>query len=585
MSDKKNIEKVLLLLEEFKKQIDEQISNYKTAELKFEAAEIEGNGKVTKEMKAQKSAMKAAREAITSKIAAIDRLIFEQSEGKVTESLGVKDSDDVTVKDLNDKIAKILESVKEAKGLGMKTDDGKDVDVKFETGDTLDRLEELDATKKPRDYSKIDDEIAALEAVAIDEEQYKKFNEIRENVAKRTVPPMDLEDVDVIDIYKKEIAAIEGKIAAYKTVEDLSKFDSNHFKTITNFHTFTNSSNKPLVEQWFKLLKSVRGTAEVTVGTTTFKIEDIKDAEEFISKFKGLTPKQFKKAMSELSGISKVSKDELKSKGDEIKAQVSASTTMELFAKDKTDIETVLSTEPIDLSKLEMILKAMKDPDKENIELLNKMNGDPAEIAKAKKELDNLRKMQAAIKKEADAKAATVVAKEIGKFKIGKTEIELKKDEYDGNFVDLQTREDYNDVVEATYSDLPIVSIKQLNDMVEKESKANGDRLPIEIPFFSKFFAQFRADKMTAKERAIAARVKGKIRAGIKSEQKASNRAATELHERDAAEATQAKNDLFRVDQETIDRIDATARKYIIDHRGQTTVREARDEAARDEEK
>ena len=55
------------------------------------------------------------------------------------------------------------------------------------------------------------------------------------------------------------------------------------------------------------------------------------------------------------------------------------------------------------------------------------------------------------------------------------------------------------------------------------------------------------------------------------------------LHDKDVADATQAKDELFRVDQETIDRIDAVARNFIINQRGQTTVEQAREDAGRDE--
>lgn len=576
MADKMKIEDVLKKLERMVSVIDQEIAAYETAKEDFDDATYYGD-----DTTASQAAMDAAKDKMLRRIEAIDRIIFEESEGKVTESLGIKGSDDITVNDLNARIAEVLQRVESVKALGIKAKDGNE--IRTDTADTMARLEELDSSKPTRDYTKIDAEIAALEAVAIDEELFNKFNEIKGKISARDGVALD--DVEVATVYKAEIADIEKKLVGYKTLAALKGFDTKQFSKIRLLDTFTNSANKPKAEQWFNLLKAARGDQEVTIGGDTFKISTLKDAEAFFAKFKGLSEKEFKAAITSLEAVSRVSDDELKTKTDEVKSTVSSSLTMELFAEDKAKIEAILGTNPVDVAKLTTLLKDMKNPDKENFAALEKLSGDPAEIARARKELDNLRRIQAGIKKEEAVNAEKPVAKEIGKFKIGKTEIELKKDEYDGNFVDLKTREDYNDVVEATYAGLSIASIKQLNAMVEKESKATGDRLPMHIPFFSKLVAQFRADKMTTRERAIAARVKGKIKTGIKSEQKASQQSAETLHERDVADATQAKDDLFRVDQETIDRIDAAARKFIIDQRGKTTVEQARNEAGRDEEK
>ena len=529
------------------------------------------------------AAMDAAKDKMLRRIEAIDRIIFEESEGKVTESLGIKDSADITVKDLNAKIAEVLQRVESVKALGIKAKDGKE--LRTDTADTMERLEELQSSKPTRDYTKIDDEIDALEAVAIDEDLLKKFNEVKGKISARDGVALD--DVEVATVYKKEIGNIEKKLAEYKALADLKGFDVKQFSKIRLLDTFTNSDKKPKAEQWFNLLKNARGDQSVTIGTKTFKINTLKDAKAFFDKFKGLSENEFKRAIASLAAVSKVSDDELKTKTNEVKSTVSSSLTMELFSEDKTKIETILGTTPLDMAKLTTVLKDMKDPDKENFATLEKLSGDPAEIARAKKELDNLRKMQVVIKKEAEARAAVVEAGEIDKIQIKAgskvINIKLESNDYTGYFVDLESEEDYQDVVESTYAGLSQANLKKLNKQVERESVATGDRLPMHIPFISNFVAQFRADKMTKRQRVIAARVKDKIKSGIETEQKLSNQSAKTKHERDVKDAERAKDNLFRVDQEIIDKTEAVARKFIIDQRGQTTVEKAREEGARED--
>lgn len=576
MADKMKIEDVLKKLERMITVIDREITAYEAAKEDFDDATYYGDD-TTK----SQADMDAAKDKMLKRIEAIDRIIFEESEGKVTESLGIKNSDDITVNDLNARIAEVLQRVESVKALGIKGRDGKE--LRTDTAETMDRLEELEATKPTRDYTKIDDEIAALEAVEVDEELLKKFTEVKGKISTRDGVPLD--DVEVATVYKKEIGDIGKKLAEYKALTALKGFDAKQFSKIRLLDTFTNSANKPKAEQWFNLLKNARGDQKVTIGADTFEINTLKDAKAFFDKFKGLSEKQFKAAIASLAAVSRVSEDELKTKTDEIKSTVSSSLTMELFAEDKTKIETILGTTPLDMAKLATVLKDMKDPDKENFATLEKLSGDPAEIARVKKELDNLRRMQAGIKKEADARAAVVEAEEIDKIQIKAgskvIDIELESNEYTGDFVDLERKEDYQDVVESTYAGLSQADLKRLNRQVERESAATGDRLPMHIPILSRLAAQFRADKMTTRERAIAARVKGKIKEGIKTEQKLSKQSAETEHKRDIRDAEQAKDDLFRVDQETIDKINASARKFIIDQRGKTTVERAREEGDR----
>lgn len=578
MADKMKIEDVLKKLERMVSVIDQEIAAYERAKEDFDDATYYGD-----DTTASQTAMDTAKNKMLRRIEAIDRIIFEESEGKVTESLGIKDSDDITVKDLNARIAEVLQRVESVKELGIKAKDGSE--IRTDTADTMARLEELDSSKPTRDYTKIDDEIAALEAVAIDEELLKKFNEVKGKISARDGVALD--DVEVATVYKAEIADIEKKLAEYKALADLKGFDAKQFSKIRLLDTFTNSFNKPKAEQWFNLLKTARGNETVTIGSKTFKISSLKDAEAFFAKFKGLSEKDFKNAITALTAVSRVSDAELGTKVDEVKSTVASSLTMELFAEDKGKIESILGTNPVDIAKLTTLLKDMRDPDKENFAALEKLSGDPAEIARAKKELDNLRRIQAGIKRETEAKDAEIVADEIDKIQIkaGKKviDIKLESNEYAGDFVDLARTEDYQDVIETTYSKLSQADLKRLNRQVERDSATTGDRLPMHIPIFSKLVAQFRPDKMTTRERAIAARVKAKIGEGIKSEQKASQHSAKTLHDKDVADATQAKDELFRVDQETIDRIDAAARKFIINQRGQTTVEQAREEAGRDE--
>lgn len=581
MSDKKNIEKVLSLLEVFKGQIDEQITNYKSAELNFEAAEIEGN---TADMSTNQKAMEVARDAIISKLAAIDKLIFEQSEGKVTESLGVKNPTDATVKDLNSKIAEILERVKSAKDLGMKTDAGKDVEVKFKTADTLERLDELDATKKTRDYSKIDQDIADLEAKVVDEEQYKKFTEIKGKIAKRD--KIDEKDVDVRDDYTTFTSDFSKKLDEYKKLKALKEFNGKNFKQIQTKTTL--AGNKAKVEELLKKLKDARSGEMITVGGKPLKIggKDASVKDLTFDELMKLDNKTLKSVMGTLSKLCTVDDKELKSKADELKGIADASISLELFAEDKAAIEAALSATPVDLAKLDALQQQMIDIDGKNNEVLTKMEEyNSAEVVKARKELDHLKKVKAAMDKEAGIK---VEAEEISKLKFGKdgkTEVEIKRKPggYEGKFVDAKD-DDLEEVVEATYKGLDRKVREGFEKSVIRDAE-KGDKLPRHIPLFSKLAAAFRGETMTTREKAIAARVKKKISQKIVEEQNVSKGSAAAVETSEKQKAETEKNDLFRVDKETIDRIDAAARKFIIDQQGQTTVEQAREQAARDEEK
>ena len=593
MADKMKVEEVLKRLKSMNAVLDQQIAAYESAKESYDEAEFVGDADATK---TSESAMKVARDKMLLRIAAIDKIIFEESEGKVSESLGLKDDSDLTVKDLNDKIAEILQRVEAVKELGLKTDDGKEIEIRTDTADTLERLDELEATKKDRDYSTIDDDITALEMKVIDADIMAKYDSIKEKIAAEK--GIDKDEVDVAKAYKEDLNTIKEKIDTYKKYAALAGFNANSFKMINTVETFTNSINKPKAEKWFECLKSARADEEVTIGGKKIKIGDLKESKEFFAQFEGLNPKEFKKAIAELTKISVVSKDELYGKSDEVRKAVSSSEVLEIFAEDKAEMLDMLKVDPIDTRAIEIMLSGMLDNDDKNFDLLEKLAGDPAEIEKARKELERLKALQEVIKKEAEKeeelRAVKVDPKEIEEVKvlIGKKaySVEVEKGDYTEQIVELGKSEDYDKVVEATYAGISKADLKKMNDSVELESKSNGDKLPRHIPFFSRFAARFSPDKMTARERAIAARVKNKIRTGIKAEQRTAKEVAaglTKVGEERATkakeQATNDKNDLFRVDQETLDRIESVARKHIIEQRGKTTVENAREVASRDD--
>ena len=593
MADPKSkVQETIEKLSRLKGRLDVEIAEYTNAK-----TNVDENYRVSENT----TKMNEAKTQISNQVALIDKVIMDAPE--IRDLVGSLEGGDVET--LNNAIKSVLDKVAEVKNMGIKDATGKDVTFETRTGNAVAEIEkikgkEYTASKAPDKLEDIETKITELESTIAQEEEYKKYEGLREEVAKsasaRTggvpVDPKDVEPKDYETAYKKFTSDFSKKIEELKGYQRIEKIDVKNFRRIEERDTL--KANKAKVKSLIDALKLVKGTETISINGTDIEISKL-DIEKLIKEGKG---NDINNAIKKLVTLANDAKKDAPTKVEDMKKDLKDSKIMVLFEADRAKLEAALNAKPVNIAELDATLGSMKDIDGPNFEKLEKMGEiDANEFAKARRELARLTTIKDAIVAEQSASSIVVEKNEITTLNIKGVNIELQKTDYTGRFIDATEPDDRTDVLKSTFeailkSDDKTVYNELSRKIVEDSAKKNGDKLPRHIPFFSNFAAAVRGDEFTTRDKAIQKRMKRMIREEFDKRQEIAKEVETEkkkMKDEKVAEKQQDRNDAFALDEETRKKVNAAAyeaaRKKALEGKKGAEVEKAFSEAGEKAEK
>lgn len=593
---KSNVQKVIDDLKELMGYLDDEIKKYENAKKRVDA-----KSRVTE----NKRKMNEATEEIANQIARIDQIIMNDPE--IKDLVGALAGGEVEI--LNTTIGEVLEKVKKIKKdkgfTTLKDSDGKDVSVETRTEVAVTEINkfkgrEYTDSKAPDKLEDIESKITELEATIAQEEEYKKYEGLREEVAKsasaRTgglpVDPKNVKPEDYDKAYQKFTSDFSEKLKEVKDYQEIEKIDVKNFGRIEERNTL--KANKTKVKSLIEALKLIKGTEIISINGTDVEISKL-DVEKLIREGKG---NDIKNAIKKLVVLANDAKKEAPSKVEGMKTALKDSKIMVLFEADRAKLEAALNAKPVNIAELDSILSVMENVDGPNYETLDKMGKiDANEFAKARREIARLTTIKDAIVAEQSASSMKVEKDEITTIKIKGIEIELQKGDYAGRFIDATESKDRKEVVKNTFDAILNSDDKSTYNalsqkIVEESESKNGTRLPRHIPFFSNFAKAIRGEKYTTRDKEIHKRMRAMIKNKIENEQEIAKRVEAkdqDKKDKEVAKAQQDKKDVFALDEETRKKVNdaayEAARKKALEGKKGAEVEKAFNEAGGKAEK
>lgn len=508
---------------------------------------------------------------LNTQIAQIDDFILNDAD--ISKLIGTTEGEGT--KELNEAIKAVTEAVKRVKAWEFKDRTGATIDIGIKT-DTVktdvvvDEVDKIEKINEDVDYDKVGDKVTELESKIAMEELYQKYS--------ATQAALGTEEVDVN--YEKFMKSFNAKLKEYKALEALKGVSTDNLPK----GKFTLAKNEASVKSFLDTLKAAKGTEKVTIpGFNGGKpIEIGKITYENLVKINNSSTIQT--AMAALAAAAKVQDSDFDAKTAEMSTTLANNNSMQLlFTEDRDALKAILDKKPLNVADIEKILTEMSKPDGKNKKVFEDMETYKSigDIEGLKRELARLKGLEGYIKAEEEAKAVKYNAEEIKEVEINGKTITLKKNSYDRDFVDINTKDELQDVMEATYAGLEEGTLEALNKKVEKEAKDTGNRLPSK--FWSGLMSIITFGRYNPRRTAMEARVKGLLSEGIKDARNNSRHEAKgkqDIADEKAREATTEREKMtdfdkrLRVTEDDLAR--EAMRQDIIDGKGTRTAEAAK---------